>query len=136
MTTSIQKVTTKAELKKFIRFNYELYKNNPYSVPDLYDDMLNTFNPKKNAAFEFCEADYFLAYRGDEIVGRVAAIINHRANKTWNKKEVRFGWIDFMTKKKCRQPCSMPWPNGERNEEWKPWWVRWGLPIWMPKVCW
>ena len=96
MTISIQKVTTKAELKKFIRFNYELYKNNPYSVPDLYDDMLNTFNPKKNAAFEFCEADYFLAYRGDEIVGRVAAIINHRANDTWHKKEVRFGWIDFI----------------------------------------
>ena len=76
MTISIQKVTTKAELKKFIRFNYELYKNNPYSVPDLYDDMLNTFNPKKNAAFEFCEADYFLAYRGDEIVGRVSLYNN------------------------------------------------------------
>lgn len=59
MTVTIKKVTTKKELTKFIRFNYELYKNNPYSVPDLYDDMLNTFNPEKNAAFEFCEADYF-----------------------------------------------------------------------------
>ena len=48
------------ELKRFIRFNYRLYKGNPYSVPDLYDDMLNTFNKKKNAAFEFCEAEYFL----------------------------------------------------------------------------
>ena len=84
MTITIKKVTTKKELKKFIRFNYELYKNNPYSVPDLLDDMLNTFSPQKNAAFEFCEADYFLAYRGGEIVGRVAAIINHRANDTWN----------------------------------------------------
>ncbi len=96
MTITIKKVTTTKELKRFIRFNYELYKNNPYSVPDLLDDMLNTFSPKKNAAFEFCEADYFLAYRGNEIVGRVAAIINHRANETWNKKEVRFGWIDFI----------------------------------------
>ena len=51
------------ELKRFIRFNYRLYKGNPYSVPDLYDDMLNTFNKKKNAAFEFCEAEYFLAYK-------------------------------------------------------------------------
>ena len=58
--------------------------------------MLNTFNPKKNPAFEFCEAEYFLAYKGEEIVGRVAAIINHRANDTWNKKEVRFGWLDFI----------------------------------------
>lgn len=93
---TIKKVSSKKELKTFIRFNYELYKNNPYSVPDLYDDMLNTFSPQKNAAFEFCEADYFLAYKDGKVVGRVAAIINRRANETWNKKEVRFGWIDFV----------------------------------------
>ena len=93
---TIQKVTTSRDLKKFIRFNYEMYKDNPYSVPDLYDDMLNTFSRKKNAAFEFCEADYFLALRQGKVVGRVAAIINHRANETWGKKEVRFGWIDFI----------------------------------------
>mgnify|MGYP000813635112 CR=1 FL=1 len=96
MAITIKKVTTRRELERFIRFNYLLYKNNPYSVPDLFDDMLNTFNKKKNAAFEFCEADYFLAYREGKIVGRVAAIINHKANQTWNKKEVRFGWIDFI----------------------------------------
>ena len=96
MAIIIKKVSSKKELKTFIRFNYELYKGNPYSVPDLYDDMLNTFHPRKNAAFEFCEADYFLAYKDDKVVGRVAAIINHRANETWNKKEVRFGWIDFI----------------------------------------
>ena len=96
MAITIKKVSTKRELKKFIRFNYELYKENPYSVPDLYDDMLNTFNKKKNAAFEFCEAEYFLAYKDGKIVGRIAGIINHRANATWNKKDVRFGWIDFI----------------------------------------
>lgn len=96
MSVEIRKVTSKADLKRFIRFNYEFYKNNPYSVPDLYDDMLNTFSPQKNAAFEFCEADYFLAYREGRIVGRVAAIINHRANETWKKQSVRFGWIDFI----------------------------------------
>ncbi len=95
MAITIKQVTTKRELKRFIRFNYLLYKSNPYSVPDLYDDMLNTFNRKKNAAFEFCEADYFLAYKDGKLVGRVAAIINNRANETWQKKEVRFGWIDF-----------------------------------------
>jgi len=96
MTITIKRVSTKQELKKFIRFNYLLYKNNPYSVPDLYDDMLNTFNTKKNAAFKFCEAEFFLAYKQGQLVGRVAAIINHRANETWHKKEVRFGWIDFI----------------------------------------
>ena len=96
MASIIKKVSSKKELKTFIRFNYELYRGNPYSVPDLYDDMLDTFSPKRNAAFEFCEADYFLAYRNGHVVGRVAAIINRRANETWNKKEVRFGWIDFI----------------------------------------
>lgn len=92
---TIKKVETKKELKQFIRFNYELYKDNQYSVPDLYEDMLNTFSDK-NAAMEFCDAVYFLAYKDGKIVGRVAGIINNKANKTWNLKNVRFGWIDFI----------------------------------------
>ncbi|WP_291529490.1 N-acetyltransferase [Bacteroides sp. UBA939] len=96
MAITIKKVSTSKELRQFIRFNYRLYKGNPYSVPDLYDDMLHTLSRKKNAAFEFCEADYFLAYKDNKIVGRIAAIINHRANDTWDKKNVRFGWIDFI----------------------------------------
>ena len=96
MSVEITKVQNRAELKKFIRFNYELYKDNPYSVPDLLEDMLDTYNPKKNPAFEFCEADYYLAWRDGKIVGRVACIINHKANRTWNEKTARFGWIDFI----------------------------------------
>ena len=96
MAITIKKVSSSSELKKFIRFNYELYKENPFSVPDLYDDMLNTFSRDRNAAFEFCDADYFLAYKDGKLVGRVAAILNKRANETWGKKEVRFGWIDFI----------------------------------------
>lgn len=99
MSVEIKKVETKSDLKKFIRFNYNLYKNNAYSVPDLYEDMLDTFSPKNNPAFEFCEAEYFLALRNGEIVGRVAAIINNRSNNTWNQKVVRFGWIDFIDDK-------------------------------------
>ena len=96
MSIEIRKVSSKKDLKKFIRFNYTLYKNNPYSVPDLYDDMLGTFDKKKNGAFAYCDADYFLAYKEDKIVGRVAALINYKANKIWNQQRVRFGWIDFI----------------------------------------
>lgn len=95
MSVEIRKVTTRHELKTFIRYNYEFYKDNPYSVPDLYEDMLSTFSREKNPAFEFCEADFFLAYKEGRLVGRVAAIINRRANETWGKQAVRFGWIDF-----------------------------------------
>ena len=96
MAVTIIPVKTRKELKQFIRFNYELYKDNPYSVPDLYEDMLGTLDPKRNPAFEFCEAEYFLAMRDGKIVGRVAAIINRRANEKWNINAVRFGWIDFI----------------------------------------
>lgn len=92
----IKKVTKRKELKAFIRFNYELYKDCPYAVPDFLEDTLDKFNPKKNPAFEFCDVDYFLAYRDGKIVGRVAAIINHKANKTWGTNNARFGWIDFI----------------------------------------
>lgn len=93
---SIKSVSGRRDLRSFIRFNYHLYKGNPYAVPDFLEDMLDTFNHRKNAAFEFCEAELFLAYRQGKIVGRVAAIINHKANKTWKNRNVRFGYIDFI----------------------------------------
>ena len=92
---TIKEVQSKSEMKKFIRFNYELYKDNKYSVPDIYEDMLDTFSDK-NAAMEFCEAVYYLAYKDGKVVGRVAGIINNKANKTWNLNAVRLGWIDFI----------------------------------------
>lgn len=93
---TIKKVEGRRDLRAFIRFNYYLYKDNPYAVPDFLEDMYDTFNRRKNAAFEFCEGELFLAYRDGKIVGRVVAIINHKANKTWDTKNVRFGWIDFV----------------------------------------
>ena len=92
----IKKVETKKELTAFIDFHYDLYEGNEYDTPTLFSDDWNTFNKKKNAAFEFCDAEYFLAYRDGKIVGRVAAIINRRANEKWQRKSVRFGWIDFI----------------------------------------
>lgn len=92
----IKKVSNRREMKAFVRFNYELYKDCPYAVPDLLEDTLDTFTPRKNAAFDFCEADCFLALREGKIVGRIAAIINHKANRTWGTNNARFGWIDFV----------------------------------------
>lgn len=96
MSVKIVKADTKSLLKKFVRYNYELYKNCPYAVPELYEDTMNTLRKDRNAAFEFCEADCFLAMRDGKIVGRVAAIINHRANERWGNKAARFGWVDFI----------------------------------------
>lgn len=92
----IKKVESRYDLKKFIEFHYDLYEGNPYDVPNLYTDDVNTLRKDKNAAFEFCEAEYYMAFKDGNMVGRVAAIINHRANKKWQQKRVRFGWIDFI----------------------------------------
>ena len=95
-TITIKKVETRKDLKRFIEFHYELYKSNEYDAPVLYSDDLATLSKDKNAAFEFCESEYYLAYKDGKIVGRVAAIINHKANAKWNRRVVRFGWIDFI----------------------------------------
>ena len=92
----IKKVTTKAELRTFIDFHYDLYKGNAYDAPTLFSDDMNTLSKDKNAAFDFCEAEYYLAYKDGKLQGRVAAIINHKANERWQQKAVRFGWIDFV----------------------------------------
>ncbi len=92
----IKRVETKKDLKAFIEFHYDLYEGDPYDAPNLYSDELNTLSRDKNAAFDFCEAEYFLALKEGKVVGRVAAIINNKANEKWEKKDVRFGWIDFI----------------------------------------
>ena len=92
----IRKVENKKDLKTFIDFHYDLYEGNEYDVPNLFSDEMNTLSKDRNAAFEFCESEYFLAYKDGKLAGRVAAIINHKANERWNCKSVRFGWIDFI----------------------------------------
>ena len=92
----VKRVENKRDLETFIQFRYDLYRGNKYDAPNLHSDEVNTLSKDKNSAFEFCEAEYFLAYRDEKVVGRVAAIINHRYNKQWERPVVRFGWIDFI----------------------------------------
>ena len=92
----IRNVENKKHLKTFIDFHYDLYEGNEYDVPNLFSDEMNTLSKDRNAAFEFCESECFLAYKDGKLAGRVAAIINHKANERWNCKSVRFGWIDFI----------------------------------------
>ena len=96
MSVEIRKVQTKKELKEFFHFANDLYKGDEYYAPSLISDDYNTFDPKKNGAFDFCQAQMFLAYKEGKVAGRVMAIINNRANETWKVKQVRYGWIDFI----------------------------------------
>jgi GNAT superfamily N-acetyltransferase len=96
MSIEIKEVKTKKELRKFVKFNIELYKDNPYHVPNLIDEEMMTLSKDKNPAFENCEAIYFLAYKNGKIVGRIAGMIVHESNRIWKQKYARFGFVDFI----------------------------------------
>ena len=96
MPISVKKVSGSKEMRTFIDFANRLYGEHPCYVPNLLSDDAATLDPSKNHAFEFCEAEYFLAWKDGKVAGRVAAIINHRANEAWKVRQVRFGWIDFI----------------------------------------
>ena len=96
MSITIHQVSRRRELKKFINFPNQLYKGCENWVPAMTIDELATLDPKKNAAFQHCHAIYFLAYKGRKIVGRIAGIINDKANASWGENTVRFGWYDVM----------------------------------------
>jgi len=92
----IIKITTKKELKTFVKFPFLLYKNNPYWVPPLINDELDSFNPKINPIFKEAQAYFFLAYKNNKIVGRIAAMVNWTEIKVQKIKKMRFGWFDFI----------------------------------------
>lgn len=94
---NVKKVGTKHEMDDFVKFTGWLYTGCQYYVPDLDMDIREAFDPRKNAGLEFSDIQPFIAYDEDrKPVGRIAGIINHHANEKWQKKNVRFGFIDFI----------------------------------------
>lgn len=96
MDLKIVEVKGKSDLKKFVKFPLKIYKDSKEFIPSMIFDEMKTLSPEKNPAFEYCDAKLWLAYRGKEVVGRIAGIINHRFIERWGKKSIRFGWIDFI----------------------------------------
>ena len=92
----IRTVTNRRQLRQFVQFYYDLYRDCDKAVPYLFFDEMATLRHDRNPSFECCEATYFMAFRQGKMVGRVAAIINRRANEQWKVNQVRFGWFDFI----------------------------------------
>lgn len=93
---TIKEITSKKELKAFVMFPFKLYKNNNYWVPPIINDELETFDKNINPVFKHAEARYFVALKNNEIVGRIAAIINFTELNEQKLKKMRFGWFDFI----------------------------------------
>ncbi len=97
MALEIRQITpTRRELEKFTQFQIDLYEGNSCYVPPLVSDDVDTLDPKKNPAFDFCDAAYFMAFRDGKPVGRIAAMINSQVNEKLGEADARFGWIDFV----------------------------------------
>lgn len=96
MGVTIKQVKSRKELNSFIAFPIKLFKDVPGYVPAIRFDERDTLDPKKNPVYEFCESALFLAIKDGKIVGRVAAILNKKANSEWDHKEIRYGWLDFI----------------------------------------
>jgi hypothetical protein len=96
MSISLIEVSGRKQLEAFVRFPDRLYRNCSYYIPALHNGQLSTLSKEKNPAFAHCEARYWLAFSGGEIVGRVAGIINHLYNQERNARFIRFGWLDFV----------------------------------------
>ena len=135
MSVEIREVTSKKELKKFVKFNIELYKGNPYHVPGLIEEEMMTLDKKKNPAFEVCDAIYFLAYKDGKVVGRIAGMVNRPSNEAWGQKRARFGFVDFIDDDEVLMPFLALSRNGPANKAWRRSTVRWALPIWITRVC-
>ncbi|WP_158977688.1 GTP cyclohydrolase [Cellulophaga sp. L1A9] len=93
---TVSEVKTTADLKKFVKFPFTLYKDSKYWVPPIIADEMETFNKDKNPAFKDAEATLFLAYKDNEIVGRIVAIVNWIEIKQQKVSKMRFGWFDFI----------------------------------------
>ena len=96
MSIIIKEVKTQKDRRRFVNFPNQLYKNEPNYVPGFFEDDVDDWNPKKNPAFEYCEAKCFLAFEDNKIVGRIGAILSHRANEKWNNNRMRFSQVDFV----------------------------------------
>ena len=93
---TLKEMSTKKEMKQFVKFPFSIYKNNPYWVPPIIKEELEVLNKENNPAFETAEARFFVAIKDGEIVGRVAAIINWYEVKEQQIKKMRFGWYDVI----------------------------------------
>lgn len=93
---TIKEVSSKKDLKTFIKFPFKLYKDSKYWTPPIISQEMKTFNKNENPVFNDAEARLFLAYKNNEVVGRVAAIINWLEVKEQDQQKMRFGWFDFI----------------------------------------
>ena len=90
------KVESKKNVKDFVMFPFELYKDCEYWVPPIINEEIDAMDTNKNPVFKNAEAEFYLAYKENKIVGRIAAIVNWVEIEEQKKNKLRFGWYDTI----------------------------------------
>src|SRR5690606_15260713 len=96
MSIEIKEIHSQRELRTSVKFQLDLYYDNPYFVPGLLVDEVNSLDTSKNPAFKHATARYFLAYKDGKLAGRIATLINKVETQELNIKKLRFGWFDVI----------------------------------------
>ncbi len=104
MKIDIREVQTLSDRKKFVDFQYQLYKDEEMFVPMLRKDEIKAITPEKNPAFKDCDAKFWIAYNGSKIVGRIGAIINKKYNQERNEKLGRFTRFESINNLEVAEP--------------------------------
>lgn len=133
---SIVEVTTKAQLRRFVEYPIELYKDVPQYIPGTYDDDLQDWDRKKNPAFEYCQARCWLAMRDGEIVGRIGAILSRKANEKWHTNRLRFTQVDFIDDYQVSKALLTRWRTGPGSWAAPRFTAPWASRIWTGRACW
>ena len=132
---TVVKVSGRREMDDFLNVPDIIYAGCAQYVPDMRSDVRAMFAPKTDAGENTPTLQPFVAYKGKDVVGRVVGVINHKANKTWNTRYVRFSMIEFIDDLEVSRPCSTPWLPGERTSAWRRCRGRWASPTSTKKAC-
>ncbi|MBE6778296.1 MAG: N-acetyltransferase [Ruminococcaceae bacterium] len=96
MPVTITEVLTNRDIRIFINFSRKMYKDVEAYVPSFIGDDKDDWDPRKNPAFTYCEAKRWLAWKDGKPVGRIGAILSHKANDKWGTNRMRFSQMDFI----------------------------------------
>ncbi|HEX4626563.1 MAG TPA: hypothetical protein VH231_19120 [Solirubrobacteraceae bacterium] len=94
MSVEIRHVTTRRDLNTFVHLPWAIYRNHPLWVPPLKFDVRNRLDRAKNPFFEHAEAEYFLAFRDGDPVGRITAHYDRNFNRFQHNEWGMFGWFE------------------------------------------
>ena len=133
---SIIEVTTKGQLRQFVDYPNILYKDVPQFVPATFDDDMSDWDKKKNPAFEYCEARCWMAMRNGEMVGRIGAILSHKANEKWGTNRMRFTQVDFIDDEQVANALFATVERWAREKAATRCTARWASPTWIVRACW